>query len=127
MKFNKIEITAFEIGYRIDKNGILRNKNNDIVKCSINSRGYLKTGIRLNSKVINVLVHRLQAYIKYGNKIYDKNIEVRHLNGVKTDNSYDNILIGSHIENMLDIDENTRIKRAIIASKSRKKLILKIK
>lgn len=120
MEFNKVEIAAFEMGYRVDKNGVLRNNNNDIVKCSINSRGYLKTGIRLNSKVINILVHRLQAYIKYGNKIYDKNIEVRHLNGVKTDNSYDNILIGSHIENMLDIDEKTRIKKAMIASKSRK-------
>lgn len=121
MKFSRLEISAFKIGYRIDKNGVLRNKDNEIVKCYICSEGYLRFSIRLNNnKYGTILTHRFQAYIKYGNKIYNNNIEVRHLNGIKTDNSYDNILIGNHSENMLDIDEKIRIKKAMIASKSRK-------
>lgn len=49
------------------------------------------------------MIHRLQAYQKFGDKIYEKGIVVRHLNGDRYDNSYDNIGIGTIIDNKNDI------------------------
>ena len=60
----------------------------------------------------NVFVHRLVGYYKFGEKIFDKNFEIRHLNSNSKDNSFDNIGIGSHSENMLDVDKATRVERA---------------
>ena len=117
---NKKKI-LFDKGYSIDKYGIIRNKNNKIIKCHKDNRGYLVVSIRFGIKSsIKIYVHRFQAYIKYGNDIYKNGIEVRHLNGIKTDNSYNNISIGTHSENILDINPDIRIKSVLKASKSRK-------
>lgn len=42
------------------------------------------------------MIHRLQAYQKFGDKIYEDGIVVRYLNGDRYDNSYDNIGIGTY-------------------------------
>ena len=60
--------------------------------------------------------HRLQAYQKYGDKIYEDGVEVRHNNGESLDNSWCNILIGSHSDNMMDIPKQIRIKKALHAT-----------
>ena len=57
-------------------------------------------------------VHRLQAYQKFGDKIYLKNIHVRHKNNISTDNSFENILIGTPSENAMDNPKEDRVKRA---------------
>ena len=49
------------------------------------------------------MFHRLQAYQKYGNDIYKEGIVVRHLNGDRYDNSYNNIAIGTIKDNKHDI------------------------
>lgn len=53
---------------------------------------------------------------KYGDKLFEKGIETRHKNGIKTDNSWNNILIGNHSQNMMDIPKQIRVKKALHAS-----------
>jgi len=77
--------------------------------------------IRYYGKRVTIAVHKYVAYLKYGDKIFDDGIEVRHLNGNSLDNSYENILIGTHSDNMLDIPKNVRIKKAISASSKNRK------
>ena len=40
--------------------------------------------------------------------MFKEGIEVRHLNGNSKDNSFDNIEIGTHSENMMDIPKEKR-------------------
>jgi hypothetical protein len=70
-----------------------------------------------------VYVHRLQAYQSFGNKIFDVNITVRHLDGDSLNNSEDNIAIGSQSDNMMDILPSNRIKHALKAAKIQRKLL----
>ena len=66
-------------------------------------------------------VHRLQAYIKYRELLYQKDIMVRHLNGNKLDNSWDNIAIGTAYDNAQDIPLNQRRQRGAKIHATRKK------
>lgn len=112
-------IESFEKGYRIDSYGRCYNKNNIERSLSVNSSGYkcftvkskeFKNGTRL-------FVHRLQAYQKFGDKIFEKGIVVRHLNGDSLDNSWDNIAIGTHSDNMMDKSLECRINSSLIATR----------
>ena len=118
---NRIEKLAVEKGYTITKEGKVLNKNNKLRNLDISNKGYYRFTIKKENKCRSVLAHRLQAFIKFGDKIYDENIEVRHLNGVKEDNSFDNIEIGTHTENMNDIPKDIIIKKALHASTHNRK------
>ena len=63
---------------------------------------------------VNVPAHRLQAYQKYGEAIFERGMEVRHLNGDYVDNSADNIALGTPTQNRMDmpVDVRRRIARA---------------
>lgn len=65
-----------------------------------------------------VKVHRLCAYQKYGEKIFESGVQVRHLNGNSLDNSYGNIGIGTSSANRLDICPKKRKALASNASKN---------
>lgn len=58
---------------------------------------------RIDGKNNWVTVHRIVAYQKFGDKIFEKGTVVRHLNGNKLDFSFNNIEIGSYRDNILDI------------------------
>jgi len=103
-------------GYKISKSGEIINPRNKVIKGSISASGYLVIGGRINGKRTGCSVHRLQAYQKYKKALYEENIEVRHLNGDPLDNSFDNIKIGSHSENMMDITRENRVKNALHAT-----------
>lgn len=49
-----------------------------------------------------VYEHRLVALKKFGPKIFENKVVVRHINGDKLDNSPDNIMIGSQNDNIKD-------------------------
>lgn len=121
---NKVLLIAYEKGYRVDKNGIVLHENK-ILSFSYDSRGYKTFTIRhdISGKSVcrRVWVHRLQAFQKFKYKLFNNNIEVRHKNGIKSDNSLENILIGSHSDNMLDINPEIRLKKSIHASSFIKK------
>lgn len=103
---------VLSLGYSISKQGILYNKKK-IAIGSINSSGYISTIVRINGKGVMLKAHRLQAYIKYGDVVFNSDIVVRHLNGIKTDNTWDNILIGTYSENSMDIPIDLRKSRVL--------------
>lgn len=112
-------VEAYRRGYRITREGRLINPNGDyvngfLIKCK--NVEYLRFGIRINKKTKHLSVHILQAYQKYGEFVFEVNIVVRHKNNISTDNSWDNILIGSHKDNSLDMSLEFR---SLTACKSR--------
>lgn len=100
-------------GYYVDKNGVLFNKKDEKITLSKTKKGYFSFNIRVNgSKPTRSFVHRLQAYQKFGDEIFNENLVIRHLNGDSTDNTYNNIGIGTPSDNMMDIPKNKRIVNA---------------
>jgi hypothetical protein len=78
-------------------------------------------GVQYNSKMHKITVSRIVAYCKYGDSMFSKDIEVRHLNGNSKDNSFANIVLGTHYQNMMDVPKDIRYKRAKIAYSSCRK------
>ena len=116
--FSHNEAKAYAKGYRIDFNGEVSYKNR-IVKGWINNTGYRCFVYRdNNSEIKHCNYHRLQAYQKFGDAIYEENILVRHLDGNKLNNSINNIEIGSTHDNMMDQPKNVRKEKAIKATKN---------
>tara|TARA_R110000751_G_scaffold307674_1_gene430554 strand:- start:4412 stop:4891 length:480 start_codon:yes stop_codon:yes gene_type:complete len=122
---NKEQI-AYEKGYRVTKDGELIGLFNTKIGC-VNGKGYEQTGIRLNKKHINLETHRLQAYEKYGNKLFEDGIVVRHLNGNALDNSWHNIAIGTSKDNYMDIPEKTRKEMLLAKIKYHKEFVIKLR
>ena len=114
--FNHYEEVLYKRGYRIDKNGHAFNPKGEEVKGKLKG-GYLVFALKNDEqKRIDVRFSRLQAYQKYGDKIYEDGIVVRHLNNNKLDNSWDNIAIGTERDNRMDNPAEDRRKYAINAS-----------
>ena len=63
-----------------------------------------------------VEVHKLVAYQKYGNKLLEPKIEVRHLDGDSLNNLEENIAIGTRVDNVQDVLPEDRLASSINAS-----------
>jgi hypothetical protein len=102
---------AKDRGYRIDEKGDVFSP---YMKLNLmkNAGVYLFFTIKINGKCHKVMAHRFQAYFKYGDRVFEKGIVVRHLNGNSMDNSEDNITIGTQSDNMMDIPKELRISHA---------------
>lgn len=101
-------IFAYNKGYYVDKNGnVFFNGKKRKLQTSWGAkkkRPYLSFCIKnAENKPKNIQVHQLQAYQKFGDKMFEDGIVVRHLNDDSLDNSYDNIEIGTISENMFDM------------------------
>ena len=108
----------FEKEYHISKEGKIYNDQGVELK-GWSDGGYLRIGLRIKDYNIpkSAKVHILQAYQKFGDKIFEEGIVVRHLNGNSLDNSWDNILIGSYSDNRLDMEKNLRSELSTNASR----------
>lgn len=104
-------------GYRVTKEGQLIGLSNKVIGC-VNGNGYEHTGIKINKKYINLETHRLQAYQKYGYKLFEDGIVVRHLNGNPLDNSWHNIAIGTSKDNSMDRPKEKRKRDTSKANKA---------
>jgi len=73
-------------GYSVDKDGKVFNKDGQEISIGKSKKGYLSFNIRVEkgSNPTRSFVHRLQAYQKFGDKIFETGIVVRHLNGIST-------------------------------------------
>lgn len=114
-------LEAINRGYTVDKKGNVISPTNNLLSTegtrNLNGIHYKMFAITLkNKKRTNIKVHRLVAYLKYGDVIFEKGIVVRHINGDHKDNSWDNILIGTYSENMMDKPKNIRMNAAIKAT-----------
>jgi len=127
MEYTYYEKVLFDLGYKVEKDGTCISKSGKILLGTINN-GYKTISTKLLGKTIKVRVHRLQAYQKFGEIIFNEDIVVRHLDGNGLNNSWDNIEIGSYSDNMMDKPKEERIR---IASNANKKysdeLVLEIK
>lgn len=67
--------------------------------------------------------HRLAAYCKYGEELFNENVDVvRHLDGNPINNSWDNIVIGTYSENELDKSPEIRSEVGRAANSHRKEV-----
>lgn len=101
-------IAAHEKGYRVLPGNQVLSPSGRILSLVSRGGGYLCFCIKRNRKNVFVPIHRLFAYEKFGDVIFDPDIVVRHLNGNNQDNSAENISIGSQSQNMMDIPRNKR-------------------
>lgn len=116
----RVEQIIAKRGYMVTEEGVALNPKGFKVGY-INHSGYIEIKIRIDKKSVAIPVHRLQAFQKYGEKLFINGTVTRHLNGNPLDNSWENIVIGSHSENMMDIPEQIRIKKAKHAASFLKK------
>lgn len=116
----RIEVYAYRLGFRVSRNGDLISFTERKRQCSLHPSGYKCISLRVkveDKSVYKLLfVHRLQAYQKFGELLFKPGIVVRHLNGNPTDNSFDNIEIGTESDNRMDIPKEKRIEQARNAS-----------
>lgn len=118
----KKEIEAYKKGYRVTEIGSVIGLDGSDRLLFYREDGYVGFSFRDSTgKCRPIMVHRLQAFQKYGMMLFDEGMEVRHANGIKNDNSFDNILIGSHSENMMDVPEQIRKAKGLHASSFIKK------
>lgn len=102
----KIERAVF-LGYTISKEGVVIGPRGEIKGYKDNN--YLQFSIRgENNKIFKIKFHKFQAYIKFGDKIFEKDQVVRHFDGNSLNNSWDNILLGTQQQNMMDRTEEER-------------------
>ena len=124
--FSYNEKVAFEKGYYVFENKVY-NKYGRSRRITNNHKGYPSFTITVGSrkdntrKIKHVVVHRLVAYQKYKDRLYFDGIQVRHRNGDKEDFSFDNILIGSASENMMDKPRSERHRLACNAANKRRR------
>ena len=119
-KNNQLILKAYEAGYRVDRAGnVISPHSGENLRLNLR-KDYYQFGIGHAGKV---KVHRLQAYQKYGPKIFAEGIQVRHLNGNAKDNSYQNIAIGTASDNMMDKPKWLRVKQASQAHKKHKNVL----
>jgi len=124
---------ALKKGYRITREGEVLNPKGIQIRGKGNGRGYrqfsIRYGPRSEGKHVTIQYHRFQGYMKYGDRIFEKNMCVRHMNhklGVaddKSDNSWDGVQLGTHGDNQMDQPKEVRIARSKKATSMRKDLI----
>lgn len=121
------EKIAKERGYIINELGFVYNSKGKLVNGTIRNN-YKCICFKINGKDKKIPFHRLQAYQKFGDKIYEENTEIRHLDNDPLNNSFDNIEIGTSSDNKFDRPIEIRKN---IASNAHKKysneLVLEIK
>ena len=113
------EINGFS-NYLVSSDGkifsIKKNKDNSIrlkqLSQNIQSSGYCQVLLISDEKKrVPKLVHRLVAQAFVPNK--DNKLEVNHINGIKTDNRFENLNWMSHSENILDRNIRNRWKNRL--------------
>lgn len=102
---------AYKEGFRVTKEGRLIHINGRKYKTRIRCTRE-QFAFRRNGKTFYVGVARLQAFQKFGKKMYDFNF-VNHINSDPLDSSYDNINLGKGSELItLDLKEMSKTERA---------------
>lgn len=114
---NNVEI-AYDKGYRVVDGKVL-NWKGDVLKTRIFNKGYEYLRIRLSNprKMAWVGVHRLVAFQKFGKKMLEKGIQVRHLDGNPLNNLEYNIEIGTASQNHFDKSPEVRMSASINAAR----------
>jgi hypothetical protein len=109
---------AFRRGYRVNDAGQSLNPSGEGVGWVDPKYGYIYITIKFNGRSTHFSAHRLAAFQRFGDALFQDGIEVRHLNGVEGDNSIENIALGTKSQNMMDKEPAVRKRAATTASHS---------
>ena len=120
MKFNRNAEKAHEKGYRV-KGDKVTGVTVCYVKLLNDRNGYPYFKIRHKGKMIKVMAHRLAAFQKFGEAMYEEGTQVRHLNGDPSDFRFTNIAIGTQSQNSMDRPKEQRVASAKHAASFQKK------
>jgi hypothetical protein len=107
-------------GYLVLDNGTVIGARGRPIAGWIDKHGYRY--FRVGKHDASVSVARLQAFQKYGQDLFVDGIETRHKNGVPLDNSRDNILIGTKLENESDKTPEAKRRGIVAGSEALRKL-----
>ncbi len=103
---------AHEKGYRVIDGEVISPFTGKSRKLRVHNRdGYKKYVFTVGEKGKSsypIDVHKLIAYQKYGNKVFDPDFEVRHLDNNSLNNLEENISIGTKSQNQMDKPEKLR-------------------
>lgn len=108
------EEIAYEKGYRVTPEGKVLGLKVNERKLVIGSTGYYEFSYRKDAP--DIAVHRMQAFQKFGVRIYEDGLVVRHLDGNPLNNHIDNIGIGTQADNMQDRRPEVRHQHAMEAA-----------
>jgi hypothetical protein len=102
-------LIAYEKGYRVLDDGTLLSPRGKKMRATPSSVGYpsFKVVVEPPRKQRNVLLHVFAAYCWYGEPALDARV-VRHKDDVKTHCTRDNILLGSYVDNRMDMPAGVR-------------------
>lgn len=114
-QYNQLERAAYLLGYRVSETGQLFNPRGRKLSANVSGTGYFR--FRITKHGGQILVHRLLGYQKYGERIYDPNLCMRHLDGNPLNNTWSNVVIGTDSENMMDKPPHIRILGALASAK----------
>jgi len=117
----KAVIEAKRTGMRVDPDGSMIGKRGNVLASSIGATKYPRFSVYLEGFRVTAEVHKLQAYQKFGDLVFQEGKEIRHLNGNPADNSWDNIALGTYQENMMDKTKMTRMDAAKKAAAARRR------
>ncbi len=125
MKNRHAEI-AYKMGYRATDTEVISFTGKSV---SVKSDGgYPEFGFRPSVKLvgrrlmIKMAVHKLAAYQKFGEKVFEEGLEIRHMDGNRLNFSQSNLELGTPTQNWFDRPEIQRIKISKSAAKARQVL-----
>jgi hypothetical protein len=116
---NRAIIYSYNQGYRVNDDGSVTSHTGRKRKLTIRLTGYAYFYVQIESKTHCVGVHRLMAFQKYKEALFGFGVEVRHLDGNPSNNTPDNIAIGTKSQNAMDKPRQTRVRAALMASHKR--------
>ena len=99
---NRAIIKAFWEGYRVTATGQVLNPVGSICNTHKSESGYYQLSYKIDGVQTLITVHRFVAYCKYGMRLFEEGIVARHLDSDRTDNSWDNVAIGTCKDNSSD-------------------------
>lgn len=113
---------AYSRGYRISDAGEAFSPKGDKLNPCFGNTGYLRFSLKVSGEPVqHIPVHRLSAFQKFGYKIFNKGLEVRHLDNNKGNNKKANISIGTPHQNAMDIPKEARLQKSLVAARKRRK------
>lgn len=87
-------------GYYVDAHGEVYNHRGRRMAQQVTEKGYCRTHLQINGESKSKSVHSLVAEVFIGPR--PKGLQIRHLDGNKTNNCFDNIVYGTAVQNEAD-------------------------